>query len=218
MPISINVYARQAVTYLSTYGLAVQRNHGREHSLFGILCSTDIAQYSSSFEGRVDQLIAFGVAELPTANGYIKGGDYLRNYYTGIQYVQYPTSNFGSFVSLPEQYTVESFNVTSLGGLRGRFTPSTRQYPLFTPQPGGVTSVIHPAQSFTWTATTGPLSAKSLLLCYHSPLPSASSELIYGASYPLAMIDFGGTVAAAAGQTLAVPYPPVADIIRWTID
>lgn len=214
MPISINVYARQSVTYLSTYGLAVQRGHGREHSLFGILCSTDIAQYSGNFEGRVDELIASGVAELPTANGYLKGGDYLRNYYTGIQYVIYA----GGFVVIPEQYVVSSFNVTSLGGLRARFTPSTRQFPLLTPQPSNVSSVIHPAKSFSWTATTGSLAAKSLLLCYRTPLPSASIDLTYGASYPLAMIDFGGTVTAAAGQTLAVPYPPVADIIRWTID
>ena len=217
MAISINVYARQAVTYLSTYGLAVQRGHGREHSLFCILCSTDITQYTSSFEGRVDQLIASGVVELPTANGYLKGGDYLRNYYTGIQYVRYGNSSF-DFLIRPEPYTVSSFNVTSLGGLTARFTPSTRQFPLFTPQPSNVESVIHPAQSLTWTATTGPLSAKSLLLCYRTPLPSASSEHTYGASYPFAMIDFGGTVTAVAGQTLAVPYPPVADIIRWTID
>jgi hypothetical protein len=217
MPISINVYARQAVTYLSAYGLQVQRGHGREHCLFGILCSTDIAQYTSSFEGRVDQLLASGVAELPTGNGYFKYGDYLRNYYTGVQYVQYGNLS-SNFLIRPEPYTVSSFNVTSLGGLTARFTPSTRQFPLFTPPPAFGNSVIHPVQSLTWTATTGPLSAKSLLLCYRTPLPSASSELTYGASYPLAMIDFGGTVTAVAGQTLAVPYPPVADIIRWTID
>ena len=221
MPVTINVYSELAVTYLARYGVLRDDRPIYVHPLYGILCSTDIAEFDSSFTGRVDELLSSGVVELPTANGYSKYGQELRQYYTGIQLRKIYPNGLGQafFVSaIQQQYVVTSYNITSSGGYRGRFTPSTRQFPLLTPSDINYQAYVNPIQSFTWQATGSGLNAKSLLLFYQTPFSPGNLNALYSNSYPLAMVDFGGTITAAAGQFLNLPYPPVADIFRWRVE
>ena len=218
MPTTINVYSEIAVIYLAKYGAFGNAKPAYEHAIYAILCSTDIVQFNSSFTGRVDQLLSSGVVELPTANGYNKYGQQLRHYYTGIQQQRFNplVSSTGTILT---NITLESFKIISASGFwRGLFIPSTRQFPLQTPSDINYSAYSQPIQSLTWQATSGPLNVKSLLLCYRTSAPPAGADVIYSSSYPLAMVDFGGTITAAAGQFLNLPYPPVADIFRWRVE
>ena len=203
MAVTVNIYQQSAIRYLATYGMDQQDAKTfwfkKLGTVFALLCSTDVAQFDSSYTGRVDQLLGSGVTELPTANGYSKGGQYVQNIY---QYYE-------SIIIGTQAY----FNYSTASSIiRGskllELQPASRTFP-------GPDNTVN---CFNWVST-GTLSAKSLLLCLQTPLDAASSsEPIYSASYPLAMVDFGGTVTAASGSPLGVPYPIVATAIRWTID
>jgi len=203
MAVTVNIYQQSAIRYLATYGMDQQDAKTfwfqKPETVFALLCSTDVAQFDSSYTGRVDQLLGSGVTELSTGNGYAKGGQYVQNFYT-YRELQVVGNRVQEFY----------FTVSSI--IRGNklleLQPASRRFP------GGGGTV----NCFSWVST-GTLSAKSLLLCLQTPLDAAnSSQPIYSASYPLAMVDFGGTVTAASGSPLAVPYPIVATAIRWTID
>jgi hypothetical protein len=198
MAVTVNIYQQSAIRYLATYGMDQQDAKTfwfkKLGTVFALLCSTDVAQFDSSYTGRVDQLLGSGVTELPTANGYTKGGQYVQNLYT---YYNGP----GPFDFSQESSLIRGSKLLEL-------RPASQRFP-------GSGDTIN---CFRWVPS-GTLSAKSLLLCLQTPLNAAnSSEPIYSASYPLAMVDFGGTVTGTPGSVLAVPYPIVATAIRWTID
>jgi hypothetical protein len=101
MAFAVNIYQEQAVKYLGAYGIEHQSLSTtwklKDASMFAILCSTDDGAYSSSFTGTVEELLAAGVTELTTGNGYFQGGKpmprtsirgpFTSNYGNGMKYL-----------------------------------------------------------------------------------------------------------------------------------
>ncbi len=77
MPYTVHVYEELAVTMIATYGLR-QQGKARVYSpvspYFVLLCSTDVTEFDALFTGTVASVLASGITELPTANGYVVGG------------------------------------------------------------------------------------------------------------------------------------------------
>ena len=198
MTVTINIYQQAALQQLASYGFnrPAAAPTPKEGPIFALLCSTDISQFSATYSGRLNTLLDTAIVELPTENGYKKGGQ-----------------------PIPCVSTAPNGNtIITLG--RGSkslyFRPASRLFPItYATSPVTLTY----SDCFKWTAVGGTLSAKSLLLCLQTPLsPTISSDPVYSASYPLAMIDFGGTVSVPAGSVLAVPYPITQNVIQWTVD
>ena len=197
MAITVNVYQEPTLRYMGTYGVAHQDRSTawktKNASMFALLCSTDVAQYSSSFAGTVETLLTTGVTELTTGNGYFVGG------------IPAPIiANLGSFPG-----GVNYSNAILVGGYSNgiKYSPEITLVLSFSP------SVTSEYDFLRWKATGGSIAAKSLLLCFESPISSAAT--IYGRSYPLAMIDFGATRTATDGNIFELDWN-ANGAINWT--
>ena len=84
MPVTVNIYEESAVRYLGTYGAVHQSISTawsvKQATMRLILCSTDVAQFNSSFAGTVEQLLSSGVQEIPTGYGYFQQGFALKQF------------------------------------------------------------------------------------------------------------------------------------------
>jgi hypothetical protein len=192
MPVTANIYQENAVRYLGTYGVAHQGYSTtwrvKDASMFAILCSTDVAAYSSSFAGTVQELLAGAVDELATANGYFVGG------------IAAPLS----VTIMPLTTPIGLSFLFSYGNGLKYFPNADYSVPLATLT----------YKSIQWGASGGSLSAKSLILCIESPISTAAT--LYERSYPLVMIDFGGTRTAAAGTAFDPVTWNANGAISWT--
>lgn len=197
MAVTVNIYQENALRYLGTYGIAHQDRSTtwkiKDASMFALLCSTDLAQYSDSFAGTVQSLLTTGVTELTTGNGYYVGGR--------------PApinANLGSYPG-GGNYSAASFLSGYSNGIK--FLPELTRITSFS------SFVTNEYDSLSWFASGGSISAKSLLLCIESPASPAAT--IYGRSYPLAMIDFGGTKTATNGNVFDINWN-ANGAINWT--
>lgn len=171
MAFTVNIYQENVLKVLGVYGTWHQQRstawNVEQNTMFAILCSTDVAAFSSSFVGTLEQLLATGVTEASTGNGYIQGGK------------QMPNFTLTSF-----QGTVYTNSFASGYGNGVKYTPAVT--------PVGSSSQYRPVRWFPSAGQT--LSAKSMILCIRSPVSTATPFYGgYGSAYPMVMIDFGGT-------------------------
>jgi hypothetical protein len=149
MAVTVNIYQESAVRYLGTYGAIHQSKSTvwktKAIQMFIVLCSTDAAQFNSAFSGTLEQLLATGVQELPTGNGYFKLSTFSDDF------------SGGGFLRVYQP--VNSINVSTFSsyGNGYKFLPSTVEW------------------SGRWRAQPGAISAKSALLCIQLPDSSATS-------------------------------------------
>lgn len=96
MAVTVNIYQEPAVRYLGTYGAIHQGIstvwRTKAIQMFIVLCNTDLAQFNSAFSGTLEQLLASGVQELPSGNGYFKQDTYGQIQY-GFLRVYQPVAN-----------------------------------------------------------------------------------------------------------------------------
>ena len=78
MAFTSNIYEENTLRQLAQYGIIHQGFtttwKSKNACMYVLLCSTDMTEYSSSFVGTVAELLASGVTELATGNGYFAGG------------------------------------------------------------------------------------------------------------------------------------------------
>jgi|688.fasta_scaffold541547_2 hypothetical protein len=187
MAVTVNVYQENALRNLGTYGIRHQDYSTvwkfKTASMFVLLCGTDNAAYVPSFAGTVQELLASGVQELTTANGYVQGG-------------------------LPAPWAINDPFYGFVAFLRSSASGNSAFY-----LPRTLIGATRPYSAIKWTVTSNSISAKSALLCFESPVSSAST--IYSRSYPLAMIDFGGTRTSAVGTPFEINWSETG-AITWT--
>lgn len=182
MAVTVNVYEESAIRTIASYGFMHQPvstiwSNGPD-KMFVVLCSTDVAEFDSAFTGTVEELMAAGVSEIATGNGYFQQGEKVfLSRFSSASY-QY----WASFIRRDYSQTVWSGIFPFGNGYK--CWPNTTFAERF--QHGKIRYNDWPA----WRSTGG-ISAKSALLCME--LPNSSASTLYGRSRPLAMIDFGGT-------------------------
>ena len=77
MAYTIHVYEELAVTRIGTHGILQQGKsmaYVPTSPYFVLLCSTDVAEFDALFVGNVTEVLATGIVEISTANGYVVGG------------------------------------------------------------------------------------------------------------------------------------------------
>ena len=192
MAITSNIYQENVLRQLAVYGIIHQKQSTawqyKEASMFILLCSTDLTQYSSSFAGTVAQLLASGVAELTSGNGYIAGGK--------------PAP---WFLNLPIPGYTDYLRGTSNNAW---WWPGT--FYTVPSSPGAPPPSPVPYYSVQWMPSAS-FSFKSALLCFESPISAAATT--NERSYPLVMWDFGGTV---SGSGFAISWNSTSGTISWT--
>jgi hypothetical protein len=180
MAFTSNIYEENALRQLGAYGIVHQKFSTtwqyKDASMFVLLCSTDLAEYNSSFAGTVAELLAGGVTELATGNGYFVGGQ--------------PAPWFVNLGAAGIRLYLRGFASSAWYAPRDTFTP---------PYGGSFTY-----DSIQWRAAGGNISAASALLCFESPISTAAT--INERSYPLVMWDFDGTETAADGAFFTIDW------------
>ena len=203
MAFTSNIYQENTLRQLAQYGIVHQGFtttwRYKEASMYVLLCSTDLTEYSSSFAGTVAELLASGVTELATGNGYVAGGQpapwFIRLAVSGVGY--YLRGDATSAWYAPRgTYTFPPWSGVGYWS------------PLLPPMGGSVT-----IDSIQWSAVGGSISAASALLCFESPISTAAT--INERSYPLVMWDFGGTKTAGAGSFFTINWN-ASGTITWT--
>ena len=206
MAITTNIYEENTLRQLGAYGYAHQGYSTiwklKQASIFAVLCTTDLALYNSSFVGTVDQLLATGVTELSGQGGMVRildGTTYSVPFalwdisFTGL------TSNTG--VTFPGR----SNYVAAYGANGVKLIPQIT-WALY----GG----IQPMKKEIGWSFTSAVSFKSALLCIQLPVKTPGATF-YQRSYPLAMIDFGATIASASGSSFFITWDEDG-MINWT--
>ncbi len=207
MAITTNLYEENILRQLATYGFAHQGYSTiwkvKKASIFAVLCTTDSTLYNSSFVGTVDQLLATGVTELSNQGGYINNLD-------GVTY------------SVP--FALTSVGFTGLTGIGGVTFPGRDSFVAsygvngikFVPQIiWAYYGVIQPMLKTVQWSFTRSISFKSALLCIQLPVKTPGATF-YQRSYPLAMIDFGATIARGLGDTFSIVWDEDG-MINWTL-
>lgn len=206
MAITTNIYEENTLRQLGTYGFAHQGYSTiwklKQASIFAVLCTTDLALYSSSFVGTIDQLLATGVTELSGQGGNVRILD-------------------GTTYSVP--FALWDVSFTGLTSITGVTFPGRDNYvatydtsgvkliPQITWAYYGATQPMRKEMGWSFTSA---VSFKSALLCIQLPVKTPGATF-YQRSYPLAMIDFGATITSAAGSSFFITWDEDG-MINWT--
>jgi subtilase family serine protease len=206
MAITTNIYEENTLRQLATYGFAHQGYSTiwklKSASIFAVLCTTDSALYSSSFVGTVEQLLATGVTELSSQGGHIYTLD-------------------GTTYSVP--FALRDVSLTGLTSITGVTFPGRDNYVAavgttgykFIPQiTWAYFGATQPMKKEIGWGFTSAVSFKSALLCIQLPVKTPGATF-YQRSYPLAMIDFGATIARAASSSFFITWDEDG-MINWT--
>jgi hypothetical protein len=182
MAFTSNIYEENTLRQLAQYGIIHQGFtttwKSKNASMYVLLCSTDLTEYSSSFVGTVAELLASGVTELATGNGYFAGGQ-------------------------PAPWFVNLGTFTGIGLYLRGFATSAWYAPRATVVNPSTGSSVN-WDSIRWGAVGGSISALSALLCFESPISTAAT--INERSYPLVMWDFGGVKTASTGSSFTINW------------
>lgn len=245
MTITVNIYKQPALMQLAANGLVESPTSAADPSNPGnlrfILSTSGNDQFNANFNGTMQQLLANGVTELPTGNGYQQKGipvSLWRGY--NLEYREFSPSGTPIFLNTTRYYSsIDSAYVKSTvpGGVQNTtlyFTPPSRyawpgrQHPWYPSVPetvdvwrGELVVIVD------WGKT---LAFKSIIIYSHS---SSTGAIDYNAAYPVAMIDFGATQSYTApqkpsvfysylpnGWTYAVPLPqfdPYYYLLKWAV-
>jgi hypothetical protein len=204
MAITVNIYEENTIRQLAAYGLVHQDYStvwkNKYAGIFVMLCTTDVAAYSSSFVGTVEQLLATGVQELA-------GGGY--------SYIPAPNKNSGVFYISNNDYysgvSGRSEYIVTVPTTGAKFVPQWTRYERYGNVFIAESFTLQPAVRWYFSST---VSFKSALVCLELPVKTPGAT-IYQRSYPLAMIDFGATISRAQGSGFHIVWSE-SGLIAWT--
>lgn len=176
MAVTVNIYQQNALRNLGTYGII----HQDYSTVWKYKLASMFVLLCSTDDAAYVSSFAGTVQELLSSG--VQELTTLNGYFQG---------------GLPAPWTINDPYYGSVDFLRG--STNSAFY-----LPRTLVGATRPYSAIKWTVTSNSISAKSALLCFESPVSSGST--IYDRSFPLAMIDFGGTRTSTVGTPFEISW------------